>query len=210
MRILVVDDQQLFRDALINLIDAQPDMMVVGEAASVRQAVARAIELQPDLVLMDYGLPDGTGVDAAVAIRARAPGVVIVFLTVHEDDQYLLKALHSGARGYLPKSLPAAELLGHLRGLRAGEAALSPAQINQVLDEFARGGSAPAARRSSELTEREAEVLREMASFATNKEIADRLVVSENTVKNHVRSILSKLGVQNRREAARLAGRDKS
>jgi len=207
MRILIVDDHVLFREGLVSLLKAQPDFEVVGEASSVSEAVEIARQVQPDLILMDFGLPDGTGLDATQAILTERPETNIVFLTVHEEDDRLFAAIRSGAKGYLLKNVPVSKLLNYLRGVERGEAAISRAMVSRVLDQFSRMEPLRDAERAemAELTMREMEVLQELATGATNREIADRLVITENTVKNHVRSILAKLNLRNRREAARFA-----
>ena len=209
MRILLVDDHILFREGLVGLINSQPDFEVLGQAGSVAEAVEMTFELKPDLVLMDFGLPDGTGLDATQSILAKQPETNIVFLTVHEEDDRLFAALRSGAKGYLLKNVPVSKLLTFLRGVERGEAAISPAMTTRVLHEFARlePGREPTGA-SEELTTREIEVLKELVTGATNREIADRLYIAENTVKNHMRNILGKLNLRNRREAAEFARRE--
>ena len=207
MRTLLVDDHVLFRQGLVSLPDIQPDFSVIGEANSVGEAVAMAHDLQPDLVLMDFGLPDGTGLDATHAILAEQPEAKIVFLTMHEEDDRLFAAIRSGAKGYLLKNVPIIRLLEFLRGIEHGQTAISRSMASRIIDEFARtetgrlNGSGPLA----ELTSRELEVLQQLATGATNREIADQLVIAENTVKNHVSNILTKLHLENRREAAKFA-----
>jgi DNA-binding NarL/FixJ family response regulator len=173
----------------------------------VREAIAAVHNLKPDLVLMDFGLPDGTGLEATQAILAEQPQIQIVFLTIHAEDERLFAAIRSGARGYLLKDMPMARVLVYLRGLERGEAAISGVMTSRVLGEFSRLQAFPQRDQADvgELTPREAEVLGELAGGASNKEIASRLVISENTVKRHVRSILIKLNLCNRREAARFA-----
>jgi len=207
IRVLLVDDHALFREGLASLLGGQPDFTVVGEAGSVKEAIAFARNLQPDLVLMDFSLPDGTGLDATQAILRACPGTRIVFLTVHEEDHRLFAAIRSGAKGYMLKNVPVAKLLERLRGLERDEAAISPTLTGRILDAFAR--TTPARRPNnaeiSQLTPRELDVLAELATGASNKDIAARLFITENTVKNHVGSVLSKLGLPNRRVAARFA-----
>jgi DNA-binding NarL/FixJ family response regulator len=207
MRILIVDDHVLFRDGLVSLLGSQPDFNVVGQAGSVPEAIAMARELQPDLVLMDFGLPDSSGLEATQAILADRPETSIVFLTVHEEDDRLFAAIRGGAKGYLLKNVPVSKLLTYLRGVKRGEAAISRAMTSRILTEFSRL-EPPRNRDESEvgdLTVREVEVLHELAKGATNREVADHLFITENTVKNHVRSILSKLHLRNRREATSFA-----
>jgi DNA-binding NarL/FixJ family response regulator len=209
MRILIVDDHVLFREGLVSLLKAQPDITVVGEAGCVHEAIAMAGELGPDLILMDFGLPDGTGLDATQTILADQPEINIVFLTVHEQDDRLFAAIRSGAKGYLLKNVPVSKLLAYLRGVEYGEAAISGAMASRILDEFARLGPGHRSGQAEvgELTSREIAILKELATGATNREIASRLFISENTVKNHVGNILAKLNLRNRREAASFAQR---
>jgi DNA-binding NarL/FixJ family response regulator len=209
MRVLIVDDHVLFREGLVSLLKGQPDFTLVGEAGSVSEAIAMTRQLEPDLILMDFGLPDGTGLDATQAILAERPQAKIVFLTVHEQDDRLFAAIRSGAKGYLLKNVPVSKLLDYLRGVERGEAAISLAMAGHLLDEFSRLSSPSDSDwvEVGELTLREVEVLRELASGATNREIAERLVISENTVKVHIHNLLGKLNLRNRREAIDFARR---
>ena len=203
MRILLVDDHVLFREGLVSLLDSQPEFEVVGQAGLVREAISLAHKLKPDMVLMDFGLPDGTGLDATKSILADRPETKIVFLTVHEEDDRLFAAIRSGAKGYLLKNVPVTKLLAFLHGVERGEAAISSVMAGRILAEFARTEPTRGRERveTGELTIRELQVLRELSSGATNGEIAARLIIAENTVKNHVRNILAKLNLRNRREA---------
>jgi two-component system response regulator NreC len=206
MEILLVDDHVLFREGVQSLLSAQPDMDVIGEAGSVAEAITLARQLRPELILMDFVMPDGTGLDATRAILADLPQTKVVFLTFHDDDQRLFAALRSGAKGYLLKNVSSADLVAFLHGVGDGQTALTPDKVTRLMDEFARQ---PAPRTESQalnaaLTPREREVLAELATGATNHEIGERLVISVSTVKKHVTSILAKLDVPNRREAARL------
>jgi DNA-binding NarL/FixJ family response regulator len=207
MRILVVDDHALFREGVASLLNAHPDLTVVGLAESVHEAIARSHVLEPDIVLMDFSLPDGNGLDATRSILAERPHTKIVFLTVHEEDENLFEAIRCGAKGYLLKNTPVNELLTYLRGVAQGEAALAPSSLNRILEEFAQTPPRidPETDILSQLTERQLEVLRELRSGASNKEIAERLVISEQTVKNHVHHILDTLNLNSRYEAANLA-----
>jgi len=207
IKILIVDDHALFREGLASLLTGQPDFTVIGEAACVQEAIVMAHNLQPDLVLMDFTLPDGTGLDATRAILGRRPGTKIVFLTVHEDDERLFAAIRSGAKGYMLKNVPVAKLLEQLRGLERNEAAILPTMTSRILVEFARTrpGQQPDHSALAQLTSRELDVLRELVQGASNREIAECLFITENTVKNHVSNILNKLDLPNRREAARYA-----
>lgn len=211
MKILLVDDHVLFREGVASLLDAQPDMTVVGEAASTEEAISKARQLAPDVILMDISLPDASGLEAARQILDEQPEMNIVFLTVHEDDERLFEAIKTGGKGYLLKNTRTADLLGMLRGLERGEAAISRWLAARVLAEFARMRSQLEAIEPPDddvtLTNREMEVLNLVTRGASNRDIAERLVVSESTVKNHMRNILSKLHLKNRQEAAAFARR---
>lgn len=209
MRILLVDDQILFQEGLSRLIDAQPDMSVVGGACSVEEAVKKARQLKPDLILMDFSLPDGTGLDATSQILEDLADVKIVFLTVHEEDDRLFEAIRFGAEGYLLKNIPANELIAYLRGLEKGNPAITPKLTSRILKEFADSAvrHEPAPDIVAQLTTRQREILHELKKGATNREIADHLVLSEQTIKNHISRILGLLDLSNRYEAAEFARR---
>jgi len=208
---MLVDDHVLFRDGLVSLLEGQPGFCVVGEAGTVREAIKMAKELQPDMILMDFTLPDGTGLSATKAILAQRPETKIVFLTVHQEDERLFDAIRSGAKGYLLKNVSAVRLLEYLQGVAQGEGAVSQAMVGRLLTEFSRQQpgteSEPPYRKLDTLTSRETEVLQVLASGASNLEIAELLIISENTVKNHIHNILTKLQLKNRREAVRYAKR---
>jgi two-component system nitrate/nitrite response regulator NarL len=200
VRVMVVDDHVLFRSGLNSVIAPQPDFVVVGQAESVRTAVAMAATLLPDIILMDFSLPDGTGVDATRAILDTHAAIKIVFLTIHEDDDRLRTAVRAGAMGYLPKSIRTAELLGHLRAVARGEPALSAAFAMRLMKDLR--SAPPNPELAVALTPREMELVGELSRGATNREIAAKFVISENTVKNHVRNVLAKLHVTSRRDVA--------
>jgi DNA-binding NarL/FixJ family response regulator len=207
LRILIVDDHIMFREGLAALLKAQKDMQVVGEAGTVQEAISLATKLQPDIVLMDFGLPDGTGIDATRAILAKNPGIKVVFLTVQDSIDRVFSAIRIGASGYLMKNLSSANMIVSLRGLANGEAPISRKMTLEILREFSHQGFATKSNYSgpSELTMREVEILQELTKGFSNQEIAAHLSVSEITIKNHVHHILKKLGLNNRREAARYA-----
>jgi DNA-binding NarL/FixJ family response regulator len=207
MRILIVDDHILFREGLTGLLRAQPDMEVIGECGTVQEAIEQATQLNPHVILMDFSLPDGTGLDATRAILVELPQVQIIFLTVHDNDERMIAAMRAGAKGYLLKNLSVNKLLASLRALERGEAAISRTMMARVLQEFAQSSPTPSAEPSPlvGLTSREIEVLQELANGVTNQEIATRLYISENTVKNHIHNILEKLNLNNRREAIEFA-----
>jgi two-component system NarL family response regulator len=207
MRILIVDDHILFREGLTGLLRSQADMEVIGECGTMTDAVCQAVKMKPDVVLMDFSLPDGTGLEATRSILAELPQTHVIFLTIHDNDERLIAAMRAGAKGYLLKNLSVSKLLASLRALERGEAAISRTMMARVLEEFAHAKS-PANGTPSPLvglTSREIEVLQELANGITNQEIATRLFISENTVKNHIHNILEKLNLHNRREAIEFA-----
>lgn len=201
IRIIVVDDHNLFREGLVAIIRSEGDIEIVGQAGTVREAVEMVRSMDPDIVLMDFTLPDGTGVDATREILQERPQCKIVFLTMSEEDENLFAAIRGGARGYLLKNMQPKKLVAAIKSVHQGESALSRSMTMRVMEELARTKS-PGHKGDPTLTRRELEVLRELAAGFSNSEIANRLVVSENTVKYHVHSILGKLGLSDRREAA--------
>src|SRR3990172_9609060 len=200
LRLLLVDDHALFREGLISLLSYQDDFTVVGEAEDAESALAQARALEPDIVLMDVELQGEDGVIATQRLKMEMPDLAIVMLTVHDDSQTLFEAIKAGAEGYLVKNVRSRELLEQLRGLARGEAAISRRMAARILQEI-RGQTEPFGP-EEELTPREMEVLELVAARLSNAEIAERLVVSEHTVKNHMKNILSKLHLRNRRQAA--------
>jgi DNA-binding NarL/FixJ family response regulator len=210
-RVLLVDDHALFREGLAGVIDAQPDLVVVGQAGDGLEALVMARDLAPDLIVMDINMPVCDGLEATRLMREQVPSARILILTIHDEEEKLFEAIRAGASGYLLKSAHAADFLRGLRGLLAGEAVLPPRLAARLLVEFARLAPREASLlpidTEHELTPRELEVLQCIASGAHDKEIAAQLSLSLYTVKSHVRNILSKLHAANRRQAARLAAR---
>lgn len=200
LRLLLVDDHALFREGLTSLLAYQDDFAVVGEAEDAEGALAQARALGPDIVLMDIELPGEDGVVATRRLKMEMPAVAVVMLTVHDDSRTLFEALKAGAQGYLVKNVRSRELLEQLRGLTRGEAAISRRMAARILDEI-RGQTGPFGLEEA-LTARETEVLELVVARLSNAEIAERLVVSEHTVKNHMKSILSELHLHNRHQAA--------
>jgi two-component system NarL family response regulator len=203
IRVVIADDHTVLRHGLRMILNEADDIMVVGEAANGEQAIALAQAHTPDVVLMDVNMPGVDGVEAARRIRANQPKVHILMLTVSDKDRDLMGAIKAGARGYLLKSAESDQVLDAIRSVAAGEAILPPALTARVLDELA--SPTPT---WSVLTERELEVLDLIAQGMGNKEIASTLVISQNTVKTHVRHILEKLGLRSRSEAAAYAVRE--
>jgi DNA-binding NarL/FixJ family response regulator len=207
MRVLLVDDHALFREGLAGIINAQSDMEVIGEASDGLEAFVKAQELKPDLILMDVQMPGMDGLEATRQIKQVLPNTLIVMLSVRGDDEKLFEALKNGAQGYLLKDIRSQDMLSMLRGAMQGEAALSPSLAGRVLAEFRRLSNYGVVGKEDDsgLTEREQQVLVQVSQGATDKEIAEVLNISLNTVKTHIRNILSKLQVSTRREAAKVA-----
>ena len=203
-RLLLVDDHALFREGLAGLFAYQDDFVLVGEAGDSASALAQVASLHPDIVLMDIDMPGDDGIATTRRLKSEFPDVTVVMLTVHDATDKLLEAIKAGAQGYLVKNIRSSELLDQLRGLKHGEAAITRRMAARILEEFQRGQATPGARDESpaDLTARELEVLELVADRLSNKEIAARLVISEHTVKNHLKNILSKLHLRSRREAA--------
>jgi DNA-binding NarL/FixJ family response regulator len=201
-RILIVDDHPLTRDALAGLL-RQNGFDVVGQAGSGDEAIALAAELEPDLVLLDLSMPDMDGLTALPRLREAAPTAEVVVLTASEDEDNLLGAVRGGAAGYLLKSEPPERIVAFLRGVAHGEAALSGAVARRLLDQVRDGGGRTAVPESvaQALSARELEVLLLLDRHLGTDEIAQRLFISEHTVRSHVKSLLGKLGVSSRREA---------
>jgi DNA-binding NarL/FixJ family response regulator len=210
IRVLVVDDQELFRRGLTMLLNVETDIEVVGEAADGASAVQLATDMAPDVVLMDVRMPKQTGIEACTAIKDAAPNARIIMLTVSDEEADLYEAVKNGASGYLLKDSSIDEVAQAVRVVADGQSLISPSMAIKLLDEFKQmsrtdRSSVPTPR----LTDRELEVLRLVAQGLNNREIAKQLFISENTVKNHVRNILEKLQLHSRMEAVMYAVREK-
>jgi DNA-binding NarL/FixJ family response regulator len=208
MRIVIADDHALFRDGLKSLLEAR-QVRVVAEARNGREAIEQVRSHRPDIVLMDLNMPEMSGLDATRVITAECPEVKTIVLTASEDDGDLFEAVKSGADGFLPKDLDAAELFDMLERVMRGEPAFTPGLARKVLGELARSDDSQASRKPDALTLREQEVLELLVSGVTsNRDLAERLFVSENTIKFHLRNILDKLHVQNRAQVIAFAVRE--
>jgi two-component system NarL family response regulator len=205
IKVLIADDHTLFRQGLIGLMETREELVeVVGEAATGREAVQLVEQLRPDVVLMDIYMPDGNGLQATREIRAHFPDTKVVMLTSSENDEHLYQAVRYGAAGYLLKNLNASELFSLIEGVVRGEAAMTREMASGLLKSVAKRTAEPS-RGEETLTERELVVLRFMATGASNQDIAERMCISINTVKSHIRSILDKLQLENRTQAANYA-----
>ncbi len=207
IRIMVVDDQRLVREGIASLLEIQEDITVVGMATNGREAVDKAIELKPDVILMDVRMPVLDGIQATAELGESLPECQVLMLTTFNDDEYIVKSLQAGAYGYLLKDIPATDLAQAVRLTKAGIFQLAPSVAGKLIGQL---GNLPDQSKTKQtppgkadnLTEREMEVLKLLATGATNREIANELVVSEGTVKNHVSNILSTLGLRDRLQAA--------
>lgn len=205
LRVLLADDHALFRQGVKSLLDSHPGIDVVGSAGDGQEAIALTRQTHPDVILMDIEMPRCGGLEATRRIKREFPDVKIVALTVLDDDETIFEAVKSGAQGYLLKDLEAYQLYDMLEGLRQGNAPLSGGVAARILSEFTREEAAPADEPPSpgeQLTDRERDVLDLLVMGQSNREIADALTITENTVKTHLANILDKLHLRNRIQAA--------
>jgi two-component system NarL family response regulator len=210
VRVLVVDDQELFRRGLIMLLGGDTDIEVVGEAADGVTATDLAVKTAPDVILLDVRMPRRTGVEACRAIKEVVPAAKIIMLTVSDEEADLYESVKNGASGYLLKDSSIEEVAQAIRVVNEGQSLISPSMAVKLIDEF-KQMSKPEREQGPglRLTDRELEVLRLVAKGLNNREVAKELFISENTVKNHVRNILEKLQLHSRMEAVMYAMREK-
>jgi DNA-binding NarL/FixJ family response regulator len=212
IRVLIVDDHALFRRGLVMVLEQEKDIDLVGEAGDGAEAVNIAQETMPDVVLMDVRMPRRGGIEATSQIKALAPHIKILMLTISDEEADLYDAIKAGASGYLLKEISIEEVANAIRQVHAGQSMISPSMASKLLTEFAtmvkKTDEKPAAAQPR-LTEREMEVLRLVAKGRNNRDIAKELFISENTVKNHIRNILEKLHLHSRMQAVVYAVREK-
>jgi DNA-binding NarL/FixJ family response regulator len=212
LKVLIVDDHALFRRGLQMVLEQESDIDVVGEAADGHEAVEKAQELMPDVVLMDVRMPKRTGIEATQEIRDLLPHAKILMLTISDEEADLYDAIKAGASGYLLKEISIEEVADAIRSVWAGQSRISPSMASKLLTEFAAMSKRTDEKRqvpAPRLTDREMEVLSLVAEGLNNREIGQRLFISENTVKNHIRNILEKLHLHSRMEAVVYAVREK-
>ncbi len=206
VRVLIVDDHDIVRAGIRMLLDAQPDMAVVGEASDGKEAIEMAGSMKPDVVLMDISMPGTTGIEATRAIKKANSRIEIVGLTMHAEDRYFFQLLQAGASGYVVKGAAPRELLEAVRAASRGEAYIHPSLQRKLIGDYvSRTEGSDQASMLADLTERELEVLRLIVDGLTSREIAESLFISPNTVERHRQNIMSKLGLHNRAELVRYA-----
>lgn len=202
LRLLVVDDHEVVREGLVGLLDRRSGFEVVAQAGSVAEAVSAAARYEPDIVVMDVRLPDGSGIEACREIRAARPETRVVILTSYPDEEAVLSAIVAGASGYLLKQVRGRDLVAALEAVGRGGSLLDPAVTEKVLERVRRVAAGGLADEVADLTQQERRILLLVAEGKTNKEIAGEIFLSDKTVKNYVSSILSKLNLQRRTQAA--------
>jgi two-component system response regulator DevR len=202
IRLMVVDDHEVVRQGLVAMLDRRPNFQVVAEAGTVAEAMETARRFKPDLVVMDVRLPDGSGIEACRDIRAEMPETRVVMLTSYPDEEAVFSAIVAGASGYLLKQVRARDLVAGLEAVGRGESLLDPAVTEKVLERVRRIASGGVSDDLAQLTSQERRILLLVAEGKTNKEIAAEVFLSDKTVKNYVSSILSKLNLQRRAQAA--------
>jgi DNA-binding NarL/FixJ family response regulator len=202
LRLLVVDDHEVVREGLVAMLDRRPNFQVVAEAGTVAEAIEAARRFEPELVIMDVRLPDGSGIEACREIRAEFPKTRVVMLTSYPDEEAVFSAIVAGASGYLLKQVRGRDLVAALEAVGRGESLLDPAVTEKVLERVRRIATGGATDELAQLTSQEQKILLLVAEGKTNKEIAAEVFLSDKTVKNYVSSILSKLNLQRRAQAA--------
>ena len=202
LSLLIVDDHEVVRQGLVALLGRRPEFQVVAEAGTVADAVAAAFRFRPDLVVMDVRLPDGSGIEACREIRAELPETRVVILTSYPDEDAVLSAIIAGASGYLLKQVRARDLVAGLEAVGRGKSLLDPAVTGRVLERVRRIATADQPDELAQLTSQERKILLLVAEGKTNKQIAAEVFLSDKTVKNYVSSILAKLNLERRAQAA--------
>ena len=205
VRVFLLDDHEIVRRGLRMLLESEGDITVVGEAGTVARATPAILEARPDVAVLDARLPDGSGIEVCRDVRAACPSTQGLILTSYDDDEAMFSAIMAGAAGYVLKQIEGNSLLSGVRAVAQGQSLIDPVIAARVFERMRRGSSAPAELAS--LTKQERRILDLIAEGLTNRQIGERMFLAEKTVKNHVTSVLSKLGVERRTQAAVLASR---
>jgi two-component system response regulator DevR len=205
IRVYLLDDHEVVRHGLREMLEREGDIEIVGESGSAVDAEHRIPALRPDVAVLDGRLPDGSGIDVCRAVRSVDPAINALILTSYEDDEALFAAIMAGAAGYVLKQIKGTDLVDAIRRVAAGQALLDPAVTSRVLERIRRGTDQPEELKS--LTDQERRILGHIAEGLTNRDIAERMYLSEKTVKNYVSSLLAKLGLERRTQAAVLAAK---
>lgn len=207
VRVYLLDDHELVRRGLNDLLSAEDDIEIVGESGSAVQATREIIELAPDVAVLDGRLPDGSGIEVCRDVRAADPGIRALILTSYDDDDALFAAIMAGADGYVLKQIAGTDLIDGIRSIAAGRSLLDPSLVSRVMQRLREPQRDPHAETLATLTERERHILEGIADGLTNRQIAEELFLAEKTVKNYVSSLLAKLGVERRTQAAVLGAK---
>ncbi|WP_354638282.1 response regulator transcription factor [Kitasatospora camelliae] len=204
IKVFLLDDHEVVRRGVHDLLDSEPDLTVVGEAATVEQALARVPALRPDVAVLDMRLPDGDGVTVCRELRSQMPDLACLILTSFDDEEALLDSIMAGAAGYVLKQISGTDLVSAVRTVAAGQSMLDPGATTRLMARL-RGDNAPPPTGLPRLTDREQEILALIGQGLTNRQIGQRLYLAEKTVKNHISRLLAKLGVERRVQAAVMA-----
>ncbi|MER5641127.1 response regulator transcription factor [Kitasatospora sp. NPDC002227] len=204
VKVFLLDDHEVVRRGVYDLLDAEPDLTVIGEAATVEQALARVPALRPDVAILDMRLPDGDGVTVCRELRSRMPDLACLILTSFDDEDALLDSVMAGAAGYVLKQISGTDLVSAVRTVASGQSMLDPGAATRLMARL-RSDAAPAEPEFPSLTAREREILALIGEGLTNRQIGERIFLAEKTVKNHISRLLAKLGVERRVQAAVIA-----
>lgn len=209
IKVLITDDHTLIREGLRKILSTEEAIEVVGEAEDGEQAIEQADRLKPDIILMDISMPRVNGIEATRIIKNKCPGIGIIALTIHDQEDYLFELIKAGVSGYILKDISSDLLVQTILGVARGESFIPPSMTTKIFAEFSRLSSRPQESLPQGLTRREVDVLRLVAQGENNRAIAKKLFISEKTVKNHLTNIFQKLGVLDRTQAALLAVKNK-
>lgn len=209
IKVLIVDDHLMVREGLRKILEKEKNIVIVSEAATGEEAVKKAVEYNPNVILLDIGLPDKSGIEVAKAIVAERPNVGVIMLTVYDDDEYVMEAIKAGAMGYLIKDVSAGGLINAINKVFSGESLIDSSVASRLLNNIVKTGKKKdGPQLESPLTKREEQILELIASGNSNRDIAEKLYISERTVKNHMTNIFKKINVHDRTQAAIFAIRE--